>query len=789
ALAGLEAIAAGQGRVSQAPPRRPEQALAPALVRAGDSARARSAAEAFLAGADPAWPADQRGNRLRLPAAPFTRQACRPDFAAAAGAAWLGPAVATPEGFTHALGLDAPDYWPLAEHRLHDAPVLVGMAWPGMAAAAARAAGLGPVLALKDLRWLRPLRGAEIAPGAASLAMQRNEGGWRAILGARTAEGGWQEYASATVMAAPAPAQGGDLAAIRGRCTQAAPLPEFDPAAGPITVSRRWDCRRQAWLNPAGDEALAELALPAEFSADRAAHPLHPALLDVAASLALDGPGPLPAGCALATIAGPLPAAVLAHVRWRRLDALTLEAAVTVYDPAGGAALMTMTGLRFVGRVQDKETPPLSQLVWRPAPLAGAAPAGPLVVVGEGALAQRLIDHLASQGLLAGASPSAAPDAGLLAQALSGQCAGLVLAPAGGRDLAWRAAAILRALLEGLARPLSVLVAGHGAYGLDAGDAGAPPDAALLAGLALAVAQEEPLLKLRYVDADPATPPAAVLAEFAAFGSGEGQPPLAMLRGGRRHRPGVIPLAAGDAAPAWPDHGCCVVTGGMGGFALTLAEEMASGGRVALALISRRGGEGGEPGEAAWRRERLAALAAAGVRVSIHACDVADRAQLSACLDHIRAEAGPITAVVHAAGVADGAFLVRRQEDEFQAALAAKVEGARHLDELTQGDPVRAFVLFSSLTGISGAPGQGAYAAANAYLDAFARWRRAQGRPALCIDWCALAGVGMAARSRFQSTLSVSAQGAAAIWRAALGLDLVQVVAAPAALMIGVAAA
>jgi len=770
-LAGLDQLANGRGEVRQVTPAPPGSEPAPAW--SPTRATAEAAAQAFRAGGDLAWPQGPRPRRVHLPAAPFTRQTCRPDFDRLAQATpLLGPRVATPQGPAWPLPLDEPGFWPAAEHLLGDSPTLVGMALPGLLAAAARDLGLDGTLAIRELAWLRPLRTQAIAPGSASLVLTRDpEGqGHDASLGALTPTGEWMVFARAQVGVADPAAPGADLASVRERCTQEIDLPAFAPDSGPVRVSRRWDCRLQAWQSADGQEGLALLGLPEGFSADRARHALHPALLDVAASLALDRPGRLPAGCREMRLLAPLPERVLAHVVRRAADARELLADLTLYDPGDGAALLTMAGLHFVS--PGGVAPALSRLAWRPAPLAiDAARPGPLLVVGEGELAERLAHRLSDTGLLADHCPSAAPDPARLGELLAGRIAGLVLAPAGGEDLAWRTATVLRALLAGLERPVRVLVAGHGAYALDQADPSPGPEAGLLAGLTLAVAQEEPMLALRYLDLDPSTDPDLALGEFAVFDRPDGGPiPVALWRGGQRFAPTLEPLPATSAPPAWPKEGCCLVTGGLGGFALTMAEEFSHGGRLSLALLSRRGGMDDAAPEAGFQRQRLAELAQAGVKLRIYACDVGDRAALSATLRRVRDELGPIRAVVHAAGLADGAFLLRQDKSDFAAVLAAKAAGARLLDELTDDDPLEAFVLFGSLSGLGGAPGQAAYAAANAYLASLAHWRRSRGRPALCIDWCALESVGMAARSeRFRGQgHSLDAEGARAAWRAAL---------------------
>ncbi|UED88699.1 SDR family NAD(P)-dependent oxidoreductase [Streptomyces profundus] len=196
----------------------------------------------------------------------------------------------------------------------------------------------------------------------------------------------------------------------------------------------------------------------------------------------------------------------------------------------------------------------------------------------------------------------------------------------------------------------------------------------------------------------------------------------------------LVRAPLGEATPArtWTPTGTALVTGGTGALGAHTARWLATAGAEHLLLISRRGAEA--PGAA----ELAAELTAIGARVTIAACDAADREALAALLaEH------PVDSVFHTAGVLDDGVLDALTPDRFQAVFRAKVTSARHLDELTRGRELSAFVLFSSLAGVMGNPGQGNYAAANACLDALAERRRAAGLPAVSVAWGAWAG-GMA---------------------------------------------
>jgi NAD(P)-dependent dehydrogenase (short-subunit alcohol dehydrogenase family)/acyl carrier protein len=181
-----------------------------------------------------------------------------------------------------------------------------------------------------------------------------------------------------------------------------------------------------------------------------------------------------------------------------------------------------------------------------------------------------------------------------------------------------------------------------------------------------------------------------------------------------------------------------LITGGLGGLGLLVARWLDEQGARHVVLTSRQGAAAPDQ-EAAVRR-----LGESGCDVRVIAADISRREEVERLLAAIRADLPPLAGVFHAAGTLDDGLLRLQTWERFDRVLRPKVAGAWHLHELA-GD-LELFVLFSSGVGLVGAHGQGNYAAANAFLDALAQYRRASGLPAVSVAWGPWTDLGMTAR-------------------------------------------
>ncbi|MEU8972950.1 acyltransferase domain-containing protein [Streptomyces monashensis] len=401
----------------------------------------------------------------------------------------------------------------------------------------------------------------------------------------------------------------------------------------------------------------------------------------------------------------------------------------------------------------------LLQPVWRPAALGTRATPGESILV----LSERPTALAAALGARQGGYGTT-PDADAVL---------FVLPPDGGLAEAERAVlAVSGAVRElaGSSRPPRLLLVPTGAFAVGPGEPGNPAFASLR-GLVRVVACERPELRLGVVDLDPLgtieDAVAALRGELAAGTDDE-----VAWRSGVRHAARLdwlpeadLPPEADAAASALVRHdGGYVITGGLGGLGIFLADWLACQGAGRIVLNGRS-----PAGPAAI--EAIDRMSSGGTEVEVVLGDISE----TGVAERLVSAAGRVRGVLHAAAVFDDRATADLDPETLHGSWLPKAYGAWRLHEATRDLDLDWWLGFSSVAALHGMPGQPAYATGNAYLDALVAMRRAQGLPGTSIAWGAWAEVGAVAGVDIPWLHPIQPAEAVAVLTAALGRNLGQV--------------
>lgn len=216
--------------------------------------------------------------------------------------------------------------------------------------------------------------------------------------------------------------------------------------------------------------------------------------------------------------------------------------------------------------------------------------------------------------------------------------------------------------------------------------------------------------------------------------------------------------------PAFRGDGAYVITGGLGGLGLFLAEKMAAAGCGRIVLNGRS-----SPDPEV--RKVIDRMRRSGTEIEVERGDIAEAGTAHRVLATATATGFPVRGVLHAAAVVDDATLANISDELIDRDWAPKVYGAWHLHQATATQPLDWFCSFSSAAALVGSPGQGAYAAANSWLDAFTYWRRAKGLPAHAIAWGAWAQIGRGQAMAADAAMAIAPEDGADAFDALLRYD------------------
>ncbi len=274
------------------------------------------------------------------------------------------------------------------------------------------------------------------------------------------------------------------------------------------------------------------------------------------------------------------------------------------------------------------------------------------------------------------------------------------------------------------------------------GESRLEPAKALLLGPARVMPREFPNVRTRAIDVvmSAAMSPVRLAAQLAADVLSDSTADTIALRGADRYEQRREPVRLDPISPRLRERGVYLITGGLGGLGLTVAEHLARTRQARLVLVGRRA-----PG--ARTRVHLASLAAMGAEVEFVQADLRDADQARTAVARARERFGALHGVFHTAGTLNDSLFAFKTRADAEGVLAPKVQGTLALDAALGEAPLDLFVLFSSISSIAGLAGQADYTAANAFLDAFAHARSARdGSCVVAVNWSAWRDVGMAAR-------------------------------------------
>jgi NAD(P)-dependent dehydrogenase (short-subunit alcohol dehydrogenase family)/ubiquinone/menaquinone biosynthesis C-methylase UbiE/acyl carrier protein len=256
-------------------------------------------------------------------------------------------------------------------------------------------------------------------------------------------------------------------------------------------------------------------------------------------------------------------------------------------------------------------------------------------------------------------------------------------------------------------------------------------------GLCRTISIEHPELHCTRIDLDPAASCNELVEELVAPADDD----QIAFRNGKRH---VLRMRRSHAQPGKQDkpltfaeNASYLITGGLSGLGLRIAQWMVDLGARNLILIGRRA-----PSEIA--QAAIEQMSAVGANVLVRQTDVSNQAELTDVIHQMRKKLPPLRGVFHAAGVLEDGVLAHQTHETMAKVMAPKVSGVWNLHEVTAKDELEFFVMFSSLASVLGSGGQANHAAANAFLDAMAHLRRSQGKASTSIQWGAWTEIGAA---------------------------------------------
>ncbi len=689
---------------------------------------------------------------------------------------------------------DVKNYWILNEHRVAGAFVVPGTVYLEMITELLKRHYDGRTFQLRDVVFLSPLAlesGETIE--VHTVVKNNTEDIEFTIAGRSVHSGNWEIHAEGkAVLFTNRNENRLDIERIKETCWRGA-LKNYPYNEGQgIETGPRWDCQKELYVNE--DEILAYFCLDERYKSELTIYNLHPALLDEAVNVALRSVGEglyLPFSYKSMTILRRLPGKLFSYVKRKNANRSNKEFAsfdITLMDETGEKIVLIEdytikkveeSGIAFKNISRDSA---YSQIVWKEQPIDEPIKAtngkNVLLIKGQGEISDNIaaaikaavktvIEVASDYGFSTGFSEKDYLE--ICTQVIEKDIEQIVYmyTLSAGKDVnsveelraeqrkgVYNLFHLIRAMVKSrFEKTIDIVLIAQYANEIEGHQKYIMPHNAALFGLGKVINLEYPKIKCRCIDIDDYTQGEVVVSEL-----GSGHPDyLTAYRSGKRFIPYLEPMdmkKIPEAAFTFKEQGVYVITGGTGSIGLEIARFISSKAKVNIALINRSAFpvfekwneivERGEDTKLCNKIDILSKVRQNGSNIALYNSDISDMARMKAVLDELRVKFGKINGVFHAAGNAGENFIIRKDEDAFRRVLAPKIDGTWILDRLTQEDDLDFFVMFSSVSSILAEAGQGDYAAANSYLDAYTHHKGSSRRRYITINWPAWAETGMA---------------------------------------------
>ncbi|TCP55916.1 polyketide synthase PksN [Tumebacillus sp. BK434] len=690
--------------------------------------------------------------------------------------------------------------WVLKDHRIGGKAVLPGTTYLEMVRfAAARTLGTER-LELRDVFFLAPLVVEDGADALVRLTLTQTAGGYAFAVNSQQSTGEWIPHVEGQVAALTEsePLVVTDLEALKQRADQVIDPYTENNSNEVFTFGPHWDTTRAVWQ--AGNETLARLQLHAELQHELGALPLHPSVLDNAVNLTSQSTGTfLPFMYKKLQLFGPMTSELYTHIRLQteKSSGETLTYDVDLLDSKGNvlAQIRNYTTKRlhdYKSLGSGAAAGACLQLTWVPradsirsvadvtGPWALIATPGARAVELERAMAAAGADVAAYYLGEGGYAPDEDGFDAILASAEARGVKGILFASDytmtdEERDQLLTSDHVFRArrqlgvdalfrfsrrLLKRKNKELNLLkVLTRDAWVVEGQESGMAPLSAATAALARVIGQEYRHLNVDILDVAGAVPVSGVVHEcFQNDGWRALRPSGVYVEEMRAHREALTEELTLET------DGVYVISGGLGGLGMAIAEFLAGKGPVNVLLLGRSeiaptaewaALAASDDAKSQERYGRLQALQSSLGALDYRALDVTDAAAVQAMHAALQARYGKINGIFHAAGVAGDGFLMLKEERQYHDVLNPKLEGSMNLLRLLPAGGDSFMVLFSSILAVTGGEGQGDYSAANAFLDSLSELGRQSGRNVSAMNWPEWEDLGMSAglNQKRESTL------------------------------------